>query len=669
MIGSTASSVDPIVPFRFYANREKNMLEQMVALKRRSGLRRFLLTAPNIGVRLTGFPDPHVYRAFAETLLQVKIQLEAENIEVGWWCAPSLKSGKGPYQNITGLDGRFSETSSCPLDLSFREVFSHNVATVAQIARPFLIQFEDDFELSSHSGVSLGCFCPLHLAEFGKRQGRFYTREELQSKFSQVTTESIALRRAWAELSRDSLVSFAHLIRQKVDKITPETRIALCQSGVADVDGDFTEAVARAFAGKTRPAVRVYGSAYSSDQAQDIPGTIFHALYSRQHLPKDFELFHESDSYPHTRFFMSSAKLKSLMTAAFAYGIDDSLFYTTQYLDEPLEEGGYDAMFRRESRRFEALKAAVKECETQGCEIMYRPYEHTAMAYGQKRGHYAWANLTGRLGIPHTSSQGKVKLVSGATVEVLTDDEVYSLLKGSVFLDGKAAYYLSKRGFDNLIGAEVSVGGATDFCYEGIRTNIATPSGSLMYNFIFAPAGTEGGGFYRLEASASAEIVTDFLDPEELPVLPGMLRFENEIGGRVAITAFDLQGNNSSAIFNYRKKEVIRQTIEWLGREPLPAFVTHGPNVFCIYSKSKTNTYAIVTLINLCADTFDSITLETSPEWTHSNVETLNTDGQWRPANTERNLNTIKIAMSFSLMTPVILKLTNQSATPKSMHM
>ena len=180
--------------------------------------------------------------------------------------------------------------------------------------------------------------------------------------FSMTTPESISLRRAWAELSRDSLVGLASLIRKKVDRIAPETRIMLCQPGPADFDGDFTEAVTKAFAGKTRPAVRLYGCDYASDSATRLPGTIFHALYSSQHLPADFELFHESDTFPHIRFFMSANKLKSLMTAAFAYGIDDSLLWPLQMLDNPMEDEGYASMFHSEIKRFEALKTAVKEC-------------------------------------------------------------------------------------------------------------------------------------------------------------------------------------------------------------------------------------------------------------------------------------------------------------------
>ncbi len=664
----TADYINPIVPFKFYVGREKEMLAEMLKLKKEFGLRRFLLTGPGLGVRLTGFPSAQVYRDLGELLLRVKTELAPHDIEVGWWCAPSLKSGKGTYQNITGIDGRVSEISSCPLDADFRETFSDNVAIVAKIAKPFMIQFEDDFELSNHVGVLFGCFCPLHLEKFAEKQDHYYSRDELMDIFSEVTPEGIKLRRAWAELSCESLTDFAALVRKKVDAVAPETRMALCQAGCVDFDGDMTEPATRAFAGKTRPAVRLYGSSYSSDKGSSLPREIFHALYSKQHLPADFELFHESDTYPHTRFFMSSSKLKTLMTTAFSYGLDDSLFYTTQYLDNPTEESGYSEMFKAERKRFNALKAVVGDCYVEGCEVIYDPFEHTLIPYDRQSGQRpvqamnAWVNILGRFGIPYTSKGGKVKMLSGTAAKFLTDEQIRDLLSGNVFMDGQAAYYLSERGFGNLIGAEVNRGDQASFCHEGLRdiAEFKTLKGRLMYNFIFAPAGSEGGSFYKLRPLANTETLTDFLDPSENPLMPGMIRCENELGGRVAVTAFDLTGNESSAVFNYRKKEIVRRVIEWLGRSPLPVYVDKMPNAFCIYNRSKSENFAIVTISNLSTDSHEVLSLVTAPEWSGSEVELLNREGKWELTEYTIEGDKIIIRTRLNVLSPVILKITKK---------
>lgn len=153
------------------------------------------------------------------------------------------------------------------------------------------------------------------------------------------------------------------------------------------------------------------------------------------------------------------------------------------------------------------------------------------------------------------------------------------------------------------------------------------------------------------------EIITDFLGLDEKPVLPGMVRYENEMGGRVAITAFDLGSNNSSSsLLNYRKKEIIRQTIEWLGNEPLPVYVKDTPNVFCVFNRSKSNDYAVVTVINLCSDSFDAITLDIAPEWANSVFMLMDSDGEWHQADVVLHGNTLKINVPLPLLDPVNLK-------------
>jgi hypothetical protein len=181
-----------------------------------------------------------------------------------------------------------------------------------------------------------------------------------------------------------------------------------------------------------------------------------------------------------------------------------------------------------------------------------------------------------------------------------------------------------------------------------------------MYNFIFAPAGSEGGSFYELKPLANTETLTDFLDPSENPLMPGMIRCENELGGRVAVTAFDLTGNESSAVFNYRKKEIVRRVIEWLGSSPLPVYVDKMPNAFCIYNRSKSENFAIVTISNLSTDSYESIELVVAPEWIGASLEHLDNRGKWIAAEVASKDNRVNINTKLPVMNPLILKITKK---------
>src|SRR5690606_27122901 len=137
------------------------------------------------------------------------------------------------------------------------------------------------------------------------------------------------------------------------------------------------------------------------------------------------------------------------------------------------------------------------------------------------------------------------------------------------------------------------------------------------------------------------------------PFYPALTRFENKLGGRIAVMAYNLNDNyintRSVSLFNYTKKELMRQMIEWLGNEPLPVYVKDVPNVFCIYSRSISNNYSIVVLTGLNSDTFDSFTLDVAHEWVDSSLQLLNDKGIWEPIKISKQNRSFKIEKKLSL--------------------
>ena len=54
--------IDPIIPFEYFPNHEKEMLSDIITLRNRYGFRRFLITGPTKESRYTGFPNKQVFR-------------------------------------------------------------------------------------------------------------------------------------------------------------------------------------------------------------------------------------------------------------------------------------------------------------------------------------------------------------------------------------------------------------------------------------------------------------------------------------------------------------------------------------------------------------------------------------------------------------------------------
>lgn len=642
-------NMNVILPVHQYIVDPEALLPHILELNKRWGIQKILLTSPSKKIRIAGFPGLDVYEQIGEQLAQIIEATRPLGMDVGWWCLGTLKTGRSGYQNIVGLDGTASVISSCPLDANLTQGLSDRIATVARIAKPSTILLEDDFELSNHPGIQLGCFCPAHLQAFAKQQGRNYAREELHAIFQTNTAQSVELQKQWAQLSRQTLTDLAAAIRVAVDRVSPESRIGLCQPGCADRDGDMTASVAQALAGEhTRPLIRVYGTSYSSnDSAQELPLEMFHALYSAQHLPKHHELIHETDTYPHTRYFASAARIESQLFNACASGIPGTFLHAIQQLDDPFEEQGYLNKINEVLPRLNTMVKEIDACHRVGCEIVFRP-----------NGCSAWAGVLGRLGMPFTSKKGTAKLLSGVTVNQLADYEIEALLSGGLFVDGQAAHLIAQRGYGDCLGVDIKPGSNPQFFYEQIRDDAGFENlkSKKIYNMLYAAAGGEKYDYYQLATLPGTQTLTEFMSPEHTPVQAGLTRCTNRLGGRVVVMAGELRNNNSSSIFSYRKKEMIRQLINWLDEGAMPAVVMNAPNVFITCNRANEKKHLIVTLTNLCADTQEQYTLHCEQPWINAQVLELSSQGAWQATAVAWDGKQCTIESSFAVMRPRVFK-------------
>jgi len=676
------------VPFLFVENKKEEMLDSMRKLKQEAGLSKFIIVFPQWNGESKQESAQNAFEKFGDLLLAVREQLADDEIEVGWWCSPTLSVGPEllidqdhNYQKIIGIDGAASRRANCPLDKRYIALLSGYVQTVAKRGRPPYIFFEDDYEVSNHDVVRYGCFCPTHLQRFSEQMGLSYrlSREEVEAIFRRGDEQSVDYRKAWARLMKDSLVELASSVRTAVDEVAPTTRMALCQPYTCDFDGDFTEAVARAFAGQTRPMVRLFGSDYHSDVADNFPALTFHFLHSKEILGKDIELIHESDPYPHSRFFFSAAKLRSLITLALFYGLDGSQTYVTQYTDGPLEEEAYFRMVGQSRAFFAELKRSVSGYQIVGARILYRPFAH---AYRPIMGNQApivvnpaWASVLGRFGIPYSihSETGPV-MICGEEVLDLSEEELQELLAGGVFLDGLAAYYLCQKGYGDLIGAEVTTHSASNtdnITHERLTEHTIwreNTQGDRMYFTNLAASIHQASALFQLEGlNESAKVLSEFVDENNQVVASATITFTNRLGGRIAINAYNLQLYHSASIYNYKRKEQFRGIIEWLAGRNLPVYADNSnPNVFVSALEHTESGDRMAAIFNMSLDPLEQISLALDGSWKKQYVYSLQDDGQWRPLESAawKQTDTGKYTMSFTCMRttlhPIILRFTDE---------
>lgn len=637
----------------------KDILEQ----HQNYGFTHFALACPSGGWRSVGYPPREFYKESAELFAQIHDAVKPYGIVLGWWNTLTIKSGQSEdFSGIIKADGQKHPFSNCPLDENYKRRFSQDIAYFAEIAQPAFIILEDDYSIKA----SFGCYCENHLREFAKRQGKYYSREELVALESQKTPEALTALRAWRELLKDSLVGLASSIRAELDKCTPHIPAGIMQSGAADLDGNNTEAVARALAGKNHtPFCRFFGAFYHSYSSKDIPYLLFHSLYNKQHISGDFTFYHETDTYPHTKFFTAAAHIRSIMATVYSYGFDGSTFQTQQLLDCPNEEGIYGRLFNAERARYNAVYRVAKDCSLKGAQLAYDPFFNN-LPGDASEADPLWLKCLIRFGIPYISTESTVAFWDLRQAKYADHDRIIQALSKTLFVDGEAAKVLCERGYSEYLGVQIG-NCVTDhsnlaydlaarevicdkFAHEGKGRNM--PS-AHMYN----PLGN-GRMLSITPTDEKCEVVTEYYDYKRQFISTSMTRFENSLGGKVVVMGLTLDGNKSHALYNYRRKRLLAEMLVWADCDF--AFVKEAPEVFLIENRAKNANESgfkgMFTLINYCEDELNEISMYLPKELRYpSSVSVLAENGEWQNIDYSLSDDGILLKEKFSHLLPVYI--------------
>ncbi len=645
--GISPEPLNVMVPVDWTSEPIETQIGELRNMHDRYGLRRFVLIGPWNRQYYRG-TDISDWERLGDDIARAKKGLSGEDIDIGWWIVPTLSGGKyRPFQCIMDCDGG-KTYASCPLDPAFVKDFCDKIVACAKRAHPSIIFFEDDYTLSNHGGLNSmrGCFCPLHLAEYAKRAGKAYTAADIAAMFRKPTAENAALRRQFAMLSRDSLESLARSIRAAIDTVDPSIRVCLCQSGYTDMDGDSTETIARAFAGGTRPMVRIFGAAYFNENAPcSLPVNLAHTFWSAHHIGRDIELIHETDPYPHTRFYNSSLFLISELAGAIMAGATGSYYYCTQYSDDPMGDDGYARRLVEYRRRLEIardLRSAMRPC---GVRAVYTPAEVYMMRASAKNVSAGMlpvqAYFLGKMGFPMTMAEdAPVAMLVGQTPAHLSDGELRKLLSGGLFVDAEAALILAKRGFSEFMGcAPAEEPAGMLYNYEMICPAAGCRSrGRKLYNrktesLTYIGWTPKKSAIAELKPAAGAEVWSALYDMDDKFVSPATVFFRNSLGGRVATISRSLDAKTHPSIYSPRKQELFHRLFEKLaGDDAIDVTAPMTPSTWLVAARNDRE--LLVMAENLCGEPRDDFVLRFSSRWKGSTISRIAADGSRTPLGT-----------------------------------
>lgn len=670
---SVTDLLGTVVPIERFPLGVDNIANELKKIRERTGLRRFLIIGAGFNETMHLPFSDDVFPQVGRDISKIAKELEGTDIKLSWWCQPTIRY----VSNFTLMEDAWGNKSidhkNCPLDEEFIQDWLNKIHSVIERCNPEFVVIEDDFTTSWARGLkgSGGCFCKHHLKLFEKNYGKWLNSEEIWDAFVNRTQENEKIRKAFAYTQRESLVSLAKRVRAEIDKVNPNIRTLFCEPGGADIDGDIAEAVTRAFAGGTRPAIRQCGTVYSAETTPaTIPAIISHAVWTTERLPRDIETFYEADTYPHNRFFASANQLTSMMAGVLMAGSSSFQYQCTQYLDNPFEDDGYATRYLELLPRFQKIRSFIFENDARlaGVKFVWSPKSKALMRGGAVNHDgdvgdqllYWQSYFFSKMGIPYTmrqESECNVASLIGGMASSLSDDEIRQLLSKGLFLDAEAAEIVASRGFANEIGVSVERVDRIPACGETICDSISCGAfGKRMNAFFVYGAGEEGTSrrFVRLTPHKGTQVLSSYLDQKDNEIAPSFTYSENSLGGRVAIIPVALCKNRTSSIYNFRKQALFRQIFNRLaGDSGLPVVAKNAPSIWVMASLSNDGNQMLVMVNNLSGDPRNGVTLEFAKVWHSAKVGRLDGDGCELPLNISDG--SIIIDKSLAIMEPEFL--------------
>ncbi|MBR4335904.1 MAG: hypothetical protein IKP74_05555 [Clostridia bacterium] len=399
----------------------------------------------------------------AQTFARYREALEKEGVPAGILVQASLGHGYDltlapftQYENL--IDGK-AEPVYCPEDPRFLSHFCDVLRTIAK-ERPAAIMLDDDFRMIVRPGK--GCVCPYHVAEFNRRAGTNYSRDQLREAILAAPfCDPITL--LYEEIQRDTLIKAAKAFRAAIDEIDPTIQGINCTSGHFCDSVVYTNPI---FAGKNNPTVvRAPNGSYAPVTDREFSDGMRQAAICSARLKKHGiqYVLAETDTIPYNRYAKSAAQLHAHYVASLLEGLCGAKHWLTRFAAYEPESGrAFRKILSENVRLYERAAKLAGKIRWIGINSAFIEQEHfdfRAERYGSRwHNNFLVTENLERMGLPFYFSEtfSGATFLEGGLAADLPDEKIKEAFAGSVFVDGESAAALVKRGYGDLLGVGVS---------------------------------------------------------------------------------------------------------------------------------------------------------------------------------------------------------------------
>lgn len=483
---------------------------------------------------------------------------------------------KGKYTKIKSVLGEELTDAFCPECENYMADYLDWIERVAKIGTK-MIMIDDDLCLSVRPG--LGYFCKNHMALYEKELGESLEGKNLAKLF--FSGKPNKYRKAWLDIQKNVLLSFAERVRRKIDKINPSIRAGFCAGYTSwDIEGADSIEVTTALAGNTKPFLRFTGAPYWVTKCINrFPGQHLSLINELARVQEtwcrgtDIEIFAEADSYPRPRYNVASSYIECFDAATVASGGMGDLKYLFEYYAHPENETGYIKRHLKNKPLREFLHTHFDGKKEDGVFVAERMKKVCDMTFseefcGEQRfmdsAHMYASAMLSPLGIPTVfENAGDVAIAFNNNVDMIEK------LPKKLIIDIKAAEILKSRGVDTGLESAVKTAIPTFEHFGETRTPL------------FANAVSE---FYDCKLKETAEPLSYF--ENEFGKLVSAYRYDNG-ECEFLVFAFDAYATslNSSLFVSYGRQ---MQLVDFIGNKF--CYIKNEPGIYQICKRGDNET-------------------------------------------------------------------------------
>ena len=499
---------------------------------------------------------------------------------------------------------------ACPLSSGWRTWFLEAFRLFAT-TQPDKLWLEDDFRTLSDDRA-LSCFCPAHLEAFGQQIGKSIGRKELAEKLTRPGPPD-PIRAAWLDFQGEIMVDICREVEKVVHDQSPQTRLGLMLSW--STDGRWWDTALRALAGPLRPLARPSLAPYGESRATSFlldKGDLMKEVIC---LPRDTEICPELENWGYTPFQKSARmnRLQIVLSQVLGYpGITMNIF---DLVGSPTSEDPRMAGLTGPLKpMIDAIASVAGPGGTpRGVAVPFRKRyaDFNDAAHGAYRfDGEGWSAPLQGTGVPVVMDQERpITAVTGQSLRAFSKEEIKHLLCGGLLIDATAAEVLQDLGFGAYLGVKLGKSLARSETLVTAERDDWDPGQDpvdISYTSLVTVFGT-GHPTYPLTLAAGARQVSSFINRDRHEVMPGMVLYENELGGRVATYAFDLSETVPDKFMSWFRRRQLQRVIRWLGRERVDLMVDGGAWMMSV--RRDFSDYLFLAVLNFETDAWSEMTL------------------------------------------------------------